>query len=70
MAKNAIGGTLTALRATYNYQPMEEGLKQAFGDIKLGGEEIKTGLCIVAKRADTNSIWPLINHPHREILRF
>jgi patatin-like phospholipase/acyl hydrolase len=52
------------LRATYNYQPMEEGLKQAFGDIKLGGEEIKTGLCVVAKRADTNSIWPLINHPH------
>jgi patatin-like phospholipase/acyl hydrolase len=51
------------LKATYNYLPMEEGLKQAFGEIKLGGEEIKTGLCIVAKRADTNSIWPLINHP-------
>jgi len=52
------------LRATYNFRPMEQGLKQAFGDIKLGGEEIKTGLCIVAKRADTNSIWPLINHPN------
>jgi len=51
------------LRATYNFRPMEQGLKQAFGDIKLGGEEIKTGLCVVAKRADTNSIWPLINHP-------
>jgi patatin-like phospholipase/acyl hydrolase len=51
------------LRATYNYIPMEECLKKAFGEIKLGGEEIKTGLCIVAKRADTNSIWPLINHP-------
>ncbi|MGN6247298.1 MAG: patatin-like phospholipase family protein [Ginsengibacter sp.] len=51
------------LKATYNYKPMEEGLRQAFADIKLGGEEIKTGLCIVAKRADTNSIWPLINHP-------
>ncbi len=51
------------LKATYNYKPMEEGLKQAFGEIKLGGDEIKTGLCIVAKRADTNSIWPLINHP-------
>ena len=51
------------LRATYNFRPMEQGLKQAFGDIKLGGDEIKTGLCIVAKRADTNSVWPLINHP-------
>ncbi len=52
------------LKATYNYKPMEEGLQQAFGEIKLGGEEIKTGLCIVAKRADTNSLWPLINHPY------
>ena len=42
---------------------MEDGLKLAFGDITLGSDKIKTGLCIVAKRADTNSIWPLINHP-------
>jgi len=51
------------LRATYNFRPMEQGLRQVFGDIKLGGKEIKTGLCVVAKRADTNSIWPLVNHP-------
>jgi patatin-like phospholipase/acyl hydrolase len=43
---------------------MEDSLKQTFGDITLGRKEIKTGLCIVAKRADTNSIWPLINHPN------
>lgn len=55
--------TMKWLKANYNYQAMEDGLKQAFGDIILGGEQIKTGLCIVAKRADTNSIWPLINHP-------
>jgi patatin-like phospholipase/acyl hydrolase len=34
-----------------------------FGDMTLGDAKIKTGLCIVAKRADTNSVWPLINHP-------
>jgi uncharacterized protein len=34
-----------------------------FTDITLGDQRIKTGLCIVAKRADTNSVWPLINHP-------
>jgi patatin-like phospholipase/acyl hydrolase len=33
------------------------------GDITLGSDKIKTGLCVVAKRADTNSTWPLINHP-------
>ncbi|MEM0969055.1 MAG: hypothetical protein AAGJ31_06885, partial [Verrucomicrobiota bacterium] len=26
-------------------------------------EKIQTGLCVVAKRADTRSTWPLINHP-------
>lgn len=55
--------TMKWLKANYNYKAMEDGLKQAFGDITLGGVELKTGLCIVAKRADTNSIWPLINHP-------
>ncbi|MEO8765962.1 MAG: patatin-like phospholipase family protein [Ginsengibacter sp.] len=55
--------TMKWLKANYNYKAMEDGLRLAFGDIKLGGEELKTGLCIVAKRADTNSVWPLINHP-------
>ena len=55
--------TMKWLKANYNYQAMEDGLKLVFGDITLGSDKIKTGLCIVAKRADTNSIWPLINHP-------
>jgi patatin-like phospholipase/acyl hydrolase len=55
--------TMKWLKANYNYKAMEDGLKFAYGDLTLGSEEIKTGLCIVAKRADTNSVWPLINHP-------
>lgn len=55
--------TMKWLKANYSYQAMEDGLKHAYGDITLGSDKIKTGLCIVAKRADTNSIWPLINHP-------
>ncbi|HUZ57787.1 MAG TPA: patatin-like phospholipase family protein [Hanamia sp.] len=55
--------TMKWLKANYNYKAMEDGLRFALGNLTLGGEEIKTGLCIVAKRADTNSIWPLINHP-------
>ena len=55
--------TMKWLKANYNYQAMEDGLKLVFGDITLGSDKIRTGLCIVAKRADTNSIWPLINHP-------
>lgn len=51
------------LKAEYDYSVLEKCLKEAFGDITLGSDKIKTGLCIVAKRADTNSVWPLINHP-------
>ncbi len=51
------------LKAEYDYLVLEESLKNAFGTLTLGSDEIKTGLCIVAKRADTNSVWPLINHP-------
>jgi patatin-like phospholipase/acyl hydrolase len=52
------------LKANYDYSGMAEGLKFALGeDTTMGSDKIKTGLCIVAKRADTNSIWPIINHP-------
>src|ERR1019366_7887011 len=56
--------TMKWLKANYSYKAMEDGLKFAYGDLTLGSKELKTGLCIVAKRADTNSIWPLINHPN------
>ncbi len=55
--------TMKWLKANYSYKAMEDGLKYAYGNLTLGSKELKTGLCIVAKRADTNSIWPLINHP-------
>ncbi|MFM9908792.1 MAG: patatin-like phospholipase family protein [Chitinophagaceae bacterium] len=53
------------IKAGYDGKPLEEELKKVFVDIKLGNDKrIRTGLCIVAKRADTNSVWPLINHPN------
>jgi len=56
--------TAKFLKANYDYKALENSLKGAFGDITLGSDKIRTGLCIVAKRADTNSVWPLINHPN------
>lgn len=44
--------------------PLRAGLKTYFGETSLGDPDIRTGLCIVAKRADTNSTWPLHNHPN------
>ena len=50
-------------KAQFDFKPLEEALEDVFGDIIIGSDKIKTGLCIVAKRADTLSTWPIINHP-------
>ena len=50
-------------KADYDSRPIEQALQKMFGDIRLGSDAFKSGLCIVTKRADTNSTWPLINHP-------
>jgi uncharacterized protein len=51
------------IKARYDAKPLETELQKVFGDITLGSEKILTGLCVVTKRADTNSVWPIINHP-------
>jgi len=50
-------------KADYDSRPIEEALQMMFKDITLGSDAFKSGLCIVAKRADTNSTWPMLNHP-------
>ncbi len=49
--------------ALFKTEPLEEQLELIFGDTTLGDDTIRTGVCIVTKRADTGSTWPLINHP-------
>jgi len=52
------------IKASYKSKPLEDELQKVFGtETTLASDKILTGLCIVAKRADTNSVWPLINHP-------
>jgi patatin-like phospholipase/acyl hydrolase len=51
-------------KAEFDFRPLEEELLKIFGDITIGSGKIKTGLCIVTKRADTLSTWPIINHPN------
>jgi patatin-like phospholipase/acyl hydrolase len=48
----------------YDVGPLSDALQDVLGDITLGDQEkLKTGLCIVTKRADTFSTWPFTNHP-------
>jgi predicted acylesterase/phospholipase RssA len=44
--------------------PLEQEAKRLLSEkTTLGSRSIRTGLCIVAKRADTFSTWPYVNHP-------
>lgn len=52
------------IKAKYDAQPLEEELHNLFKEITIGSDAIRTGLCVVAKRADTNSVWPITNHPN------
>ena len=51
------------LEAWFDAGRLEAELNHHLGELTLGDDAITTGLCIVTKRADTRSTWPLINHP-------
>lgn len=58
----------TTLRAIFNENydsdKLEKYLKNTFQEIKIGdAENIKCGLAINCKRADTYSLWTVTNHP-------
>jgi len=48
-------------KAQYSFEPLEAALEDFFGNIRMGDPDIKTGLCVVAKRADTFSTWPVLS---------
>ena len=47
----------------FDVAPLEDMLDRALGDLRLGSEEVRTGLLICAKRMDTDSAWLLNNNP-------
>jgi hypothetical protein len=50
-------------RSLFDGDALVDVLTPDLGDRTLGDPSITTGLCIITKRADTRSIWPLHNHP-------
>ena len=52
------------LFTNWSVKPLEKHAKALLSEkTTLGSPAVKTGLCIVTKRADTFSTWPYINHP-------
>jgi hypothetical protein len=51
------------LRPKFSAEPVKKALEDEYGDIRLGGPELRTGLAVVAKRLDTGSPWIIHNNP-------
>jgi patatin-like phospholipase/acyl hydrolase len=68
----ALGGTIFGqrlpffkrFRAKFSPRALEKALQTTLQERTLSSPDLLTGLCIVAKRADTGSTWPLLNHPN------
>jgi hypothetical protein len=50
-------------RSVFGAGPLTTSIKGFVGDETLASGKVKTGLCIVMKRMDTGSIWPITNNP-------
>ena len=67
-----LGGKVFKKRGIFDFERLKSGfvkeelnkqLKSVFGDMTFESDKLKTGLCVVTKRADTGITWPVINHP-------
>lgn len=47
----------------FNATPLVNGVRSLIGDTTLGSDKLRTGLVIIAKRTDTDSVWVLSNNP-------
>lgn len=52
------------LNRKYDSAPLKDELEKIFRDASLGDNSNKTGLCVVTKRLDTCSTWPVTNNPN------
>ena len=61
--KSWLGAIGRMLKARFQEAPLEDLLKKFLGDRTLSSPDLRSGLMIVAKRADTGSVWSLVNLP-------
>jgi len=51
------------LRPKFSSEPIRKALDREFGTIRMGDDNLRTGLAVVAKRFDTGSTWLIHNNP-------
>jgi hypothetical protein len=52
-----------AIRHVFDARVLRGLVQSEVLDRLLSSADVKTGLCIVTKRIDTGSVWPVINNP-------
>jgi uncharacterized protein len=63
LRKNWLSGLGRMLGSRFDEKPLAHLLQKHLGERTLSSPDFKTGLVIVAKRADTGSVWKLVNIP-------
>jgi len=51
------------LRPKFSAEPVKAALEREFGQIRMGDDNLRTGLAVIAKRLDTGSTWVIHNNP-------
>ena len=68
--KSWLGKLGPVIRARYDETPLAELLRSELKGLTLGSKEFRCGLMVVAKRADTASVWPMVNIPTQKYFEF
>ncbi len=66
LRKSWLGPVGRLLKARFQEAPLENLMKEFLGDRTLSSPDLRVGLMIVAKRADTGSVWSLVNIPEQK----
>jgi len=58
------------LSRKFQIRALEKDLKNIFGEITMDSDQLKTGFCVITKRADTGNTWPIFNHPNGKDFKY
>jgi uncharacterized protein len=70
LKKNWLGGLGRILGSRFDEKPLARLLQKHLGERTLSSPDFKTGLVIIAKRADTGSVWKLVNVPNQKFFDY
>jgi uncharacterized protein len=70
LKKNWLGGLGRILGSRFDEKPLARLLQKHLGERTLSSPDFKTGLVIIAKRADTGSVWKLVNIPTQKFFDY